>query len=79
MNIEGILIEGIGTGQAFVDINNETLDIRSSEKQGVYQYLYDDDEPNEIYVGMDRDVLYVDKIFIEEKYRKRGIGSKIVK
>lgn len=134
MNIEGILIEGIGTGQAFGDINNETLDIRGSEecllnqryfltiyktdeeldkkeqigiiemtymdvwmaeetgwsifdlfdlidseKQGVYQYLYDDDEPNEIYVGMDRDVLYVDKIFIEEKYRKRGIGSKIVK
>ena len=134
MNIENILIEGVGGGEAIGDIIGEEIDIScsekellnqryfltiyktdeelnkqeaigkiemtymdvwmaeetgysvfdlfdliDSEKQGVYDYLFDDDEPNSEYVGMDRDVLYVDKIFIEKQYRNIGIVSKIVK
>lgn len=133
MDIENILIEGAGSGEAYGDIIDEELDIScsdesllnqkyfltiyktdeelikqerigkiemtymdvlmaeetgwsifdlfdliDSEKQGVYKYLFDDDEPNSNYVGMDRDVLYIDKIFIEKKYRNMGIGSKLV-
>ena len=133
MDIENILIEGAGSGEAYGDIIDEELDIScsdesllnqkyfltiyktdeelikqerigkiemtymdvlmaeetgwsifdlfdliDSEKQGVYKYLFDDDEPNSNYVGMDRDVLYIDKIFIEKKYRKMGFGSKLV-
>lgn len=134
MNIENILIEGAGSGEAIGNINDEGIDIScsdesllnqryfftiyktdnelnkqeqigkvemtymdvwmaeengwsifdlfdliDSEKQGVYEYLFDDDEPNDNYVGMDRDVLYIDEIFIEKKYRNMGIGSIIVK
>ena len=134
MNIENILIEGVGCGEAIGDIIGEEIDIScsekellnqryfltiyktdeelnkqeaigkiemtymdvwmaeetgysvfdlfdliDSEKQGVYDYLFDDDEPNSEYVGLERDVLYVDKIFIEKQYRNIGIGSKIVK
>ncbi len=57
----------------------DLFDLIDSEKQGVYEYLFDDDEPNDNYVGVDRDVLYIDKIFIEKKYRNMGIGSIIVK
>ncbi len=133
MDIENILIEGTGSGEAFGDIIDAELDISSSdetllnqvyfleiyktdedlnkqeqigkiqmtymdvwmteetgysvfdlfdlidsEKQGVYQYLFNNDEPNSNYVGMDTDVIYIDKIFIEKKYRNMGIGSKIV-
>ena len=62
------------TGWSIFDL----FDLIDSEKQGVYKYLFDDDEPNSNYVGMDRDVLYIDKIFIEKKYRNMGIGSKLV-
>lgn len=134
MNIENIIIEGVGCGEAFGDIIDEEIDIScskedllnqryfltiykmdeelnkqekigkiemtymdvwmaeetgysvfdlfdliDSEKQGVYDYLFDYDEPNSEYVGLDRDVLYIDKIFIEKQYRNIGIGSKIVK
>lgn len=33
-----------------------------------------DGEQNDKYVGIDRDVLYIDEIFIEKKYRNMGIG-----
>ncbi len=135
MNIENILIEGDGSGDAYGNINNKEIDIScsnedllnqsyffsiyktddelnkqeqigkvemtymdvymaeetgygvfdlfdliDSEKQGVCEYLFDfDGEQNDKYVGIDRDVLYIDKIFIEEKYRNIGIGSLIVK
>ncbi len=134
MNIQNILIEGAGSGDAYGNINDKEIDIScsyesllnqryfftiyktddelnkqdqigriemtymdvwmaeengwsifdlfdliDSEKQGVYEYLFDDDEPNDNYVGMDRDVLYIDEIFIEKKYRNMGIGSMIVK
>ena len=135
MNIENILIEGTGSGNAFGDINDEEIDIScsdesllnqryfltiyktdeelnkqeeigkiemtymdvwmaeetgygvfdlfdliDSEKQGVCEYLFDfDGEQNDEYVGMERDVLYIDEIFIEKKYRNIGIGSNIVK
>ena len=56
------------------------FDLIDSEKQGVYHYLFDDDdEPNSEYIGMYTDVIYIDEIFIEEKYRHQGIGSIIVK
>ena len=52
------------------------FDLIDSEKQGVYHYLFDeDDEPNSKYIGMYTDVIYIDEIFIEEKYRHQGIGS----
>lgn len=58
----------------------ELFDLLDSEKEGVCEYLFDfDGYPNEEYVGLERDVLYIDKIFIEKKYRNLGIGSKIVK
>lgn len=135
MNIENILVEGVGSGEAFGDIIDEEIDIScsdesllnqryfftiyktdeelnkqeqigkiemtymdvcmaeeigygvfdlfdliDSEKQGVCEYLFDfDGEQNDKYVGIDRDVLYIDEIFIEKKYRNMGIGSKIVK
>lgn len=135
MNIENILIEGAGSGEAFGYIMDEEIDIScsdesllnqryfftiyktdeelnkqeqigkiemtymdvwmaeetgygvfglfdliDSEKQGVCEYLFDfDGERNHKYVGMNRDVLYIDEIFIEKKYRNIGIGSKIVK
>lgn len=135
MDIESILIEGDGSGEAIGDINDEEIDIScsdesllnqkyfltiyktddelnkqeqigriemtymdvwmaeetgygvfdlfdliDSEKQGVCEYLFSfDGEKNDEYVGMDRDVLYIDEIFIEKKYRNMGIGSKIVK
>ncbi len=135
MNIESILIEGAGSGEAIGDINDEEIDIScsnesllnqryfftiyktddelnkqeqigriemtymdvwmaeetgygvfdlfdliDSEKQGVCEYLFSfDGEQNDEYVGMNRDVLYVDEIFIEKKFRNMGIGSKIVK
>lgn len=55
------------------------FDLIDAEKQGVYQYLFDDNEPNDEYIGMDLDVMYIDKIFIEKEYRNIGIGSAIVK
>ena len=135
MEIENILIEGAGSGEAYGNINNKKIDIScsdeellnqryfftiyktddelnkqeqigkiemtymdvymaeetgygvfdlfdliDSEKQGVCEYLFDfDGEQNDKYVGMDRDVLYIDEIFIEKKYRNMGIGSLIVK
>lgn len=135
MDIESILIEGAGSGEAIGDINDEEIDIScsdesllnqryfltiyktddelnkqeqigriemtymdvwmaeetgygvfdlfdliDSEKQGVCEYLFSfDGEKNDEYVGMDRDVIYIDEIFIEKKYRNMGIGSKIVK
>lgn len=135
MDIESILIEGAGSGQAIGDINDEEIDIScsnesllnqgyiftiyktddelnrqeqigriemtymdvwmaeeigygvydlfdliDSEKQGVCEYLFSfDGKQNDEYVGMDRDVLYIDEIFIEKKYRNRGIGSKLIK
>lgn len=56
----------------------DLFDLIDSEKQGVYQYLYDGEEPNDEYVGMYRDVIYIDKVFIEKKYRNLGIGSVII-
>lgn len=135
MDIENILIEGTGSGDAYGDINNKELDFTcsnesllnqqyffalyktddelnkqeqigkiemtymdvwmseevgysvfdlfdliDSEKQGVCEYLFDfDGEPNDKYVGIDKDVLYIDEIFIEKNYRNMGIGSLIVK
>ena len=55
------------------------FDLIDSEKQGVYHYLFEDDEPNDTYVGLDRDVMYIDEIFIEKKYRNLGVGSIIAK
>ena len=64
------------TGYGVFDL----FDLIDSEKQGVCEYLFDfDGEQNDKYVGIDRDVLYIDKIFIEKKYRNVGIGSLIVK
>ena len=58
----------------------ELFDLIDSEKQGVYEYLFDfNGEQNDKYVGIDRDVIYIDEIFIEKKYRNIGIGSLIVK
>lgn len=58
----------------------ELFDLLDSDKEGIYKYLFDSDEfPNDEYVGIGMDVLYIDKIFIEKKYRKLGIGSKIIK
>ena len=55
------------------------FDMIDAEKEGVFNYLFDyNGEANEEYVGMDKDVLYIDKIYIERKYRSDGIGSKIV-
>ena len=55
------------------------FDLIDSEKQGAYHYLFNDNEPNDKYVGMDLDVIYIDKIFIQKEYRNMGIGSTIVK
>ena len=55
------------------------FDLIDAEKQGVCNYLFDDNEPNDEYVGMDLDVIYIDKIFIKKEYRNMGIGSSIVK
>lgn len=64
------------TGYGVFDL----FDLIDSEKQGVCEYLFSfDGEKNDEYVGMDRDVLYIDEIFIEKKYRNIGIGSKLVK
>ena len=64
------------TGWSIFDL----FDLIDSEKQGIYEYLFDEEEePNSDYIGIDRDVLYIDKIFIEKKYRNRGIGTKLVK
>ncbi len=135
MNIESILIECAGNGEAIGDINDEEIDISysdesllnqryfltiyktdeelnkqerigriemtymdvwmaeetgygvfdlfdliDSEKQGVCEYLFSfDGEENDEYVGTDRDVLYIDEIFIEKKYRNIGIGGELVK
>ncbi len=134
MNIEDILIEGVGTGTALGEIRDSILDIScsdedllnkryaieiyktnenldkkeqigkidmtymdvymaeekgfdvfmlfdliDSEKQGVYDYLFEDNEPNDRYVGMDLDVIYIDKIFIKKEYRNMGIGGTIVR
>lgn len=58
----------------------DLFDLIDSEKQRIYKYLFDDDdEPYDDYIGMDRDIIYIDKIFIEKKYRNIGIGSKIVR
>lgn len=57
----------------------DLFDMIDSEKQGVCHYLFDGDEPNENYVGMDEDVIYINNIFIDEKFRNLGIGSIIVK
>ena len=57
----------------------DLFDMIDSEKQGVCHYLFDGDEPNENYVGMDEDVIYINKIFIDKKFRNLGIGSVIVK
>ena len=55
------------------------FDMIDAEKEGVSNYLFDySGEANEEYVGMDKDILYIDKIYIERKYRNDGIGSKIV-
>lgn len=54
------------------------FDLIDSEKQGVYQYLFNDDEPNDEYVGTDLDVIYIDKIYLQKKYRNMGIGSTII-
>ena len=55
------------------------FDMIDDDKQGIYQYLFDNlEEPNDQYVGMDTNVLYIDKIYIEKKYRNMGIGKKIV-
>lgn len=57
----------------------DLFDLIDSEKQGVYNYLFNDfEESNSDYVGMDMDVIYIDEIFIKNKYRKMGIGSKLV-
>ena len=64
------------TGYGVFDL----FDLIDSEKQGVCEYLFDfDGKQNYEYVGIDRDVLYIDEIFIENKYRNMGIGSLIVK
>lgn len=55
------------------------FDLIDSEKQGVYHYLYGNGERNMEYVGMDSDVIYIDKIFIEKKYRNKGIGGAILR
>ena len=55
------------------------FDLIDSEKQGVYNYLFDGNEPNDEYVGMDLDVIYIDKIFIKKEYRNKGIGSAIIR
>lgn len=57
----------------------DLFDMIDSEKQGVCHYLFDGDEPNENYVGMDEDVIYINKIFIDKDFRNLGIGSVIVK
>ena len=46
------------------------FDLIDSEKQCAYHYLFNDIEPNDKYVGMDLDVIYIDKIFITKEYRK---------
>ena len=134
MDIEDILIEGVGTGTALGEIRDSILDIScsdedllnkryaieiyktnenldkkeqigkidmtymdvymaeekgfdvfmlfdliDSEKQGVYDYLFEDNEPNDRYVGMDLDVIYIDKIFIKKEYRNMGIGGTVVR
>lgn len=55
------------------------FDMIDSEKQGVCDYLFDGDEPNEKYVGMDEDVIYINKILIEKDFRNLGLGSMIVR
>lgn len=57
----------------------DLFDMIDSEKQGVCHYLFDGDEPNENYVGIDEDVIYINKIFIDKDFRNLGIGSIIVK
>ncbi len=58
----------------------DLFDLIDSEKQGICEYLFEcDGNQNDKYVGMDRDVLYIDEIFIEKNYRNIGIGSKLVK
>lgn len=57
----------------------DLFDMIDSEKQGVCDYLFDGDESNEDYVGMDEDVIYINKIFIEKDFRNLGMGSIIVK
>ena len=55
------------------------FDMIDAEKQDVGHYLFNSfEEKNDDYVGMDKDVLYIDKIYIEKKYRNMGIGKKIV-
>ncbi|MBE5821549.1 MAG: GNAT family N-acetyltransferase [Clostridiales bacterium] len=71
----------------YMDVNMATdmdysiydlFDLIDSEKQGICEYLYDGDDFNDDYVGADLDILYIDRIFIEKKYRNNGIGSLIV-
>lgn len=55
------------------------FDMIDADKQDVGRYLFDSyQEKNDNYVGIDKDVLYIDKIYIEKKYRNIGIGKKIV-
>ena len=55
------------------------FDMIDADKQDVGRYLFDSyEEKNDNYVGMDKDVLYIDKLYIEKKYRNMGIGKKIV-
>ena len=55
------------------------FDMIDADKQDVGRYLFDSyQEKNDNYVGMDKDVLYIDKIYIEKKYRNKGLGRKIV-
>ena len=45
------------------------FDMIDADKQDVGRYLFDSyEEKNDNYVGMDKDVLYIDKIYIEKKY-----------
>lgn len=67
------LSEEVGYGIAYV------FDAISTEKQGIKEYLFDEDDmPNDEYVGYNKDVLYIDEIFIKNKYRNLGIGSQIL-
>lgn len=63
------------TGYGVFDL----FDLKDSEKEGVCKYLFDfDGNQNDEYVGIDKDVIYIDEIFIEKKYRNMGIGSRVV-
>lgn len=63
------------TGYGVFDL----FDLKDSEKEGVCKYLFDvDGNQNDEYVGIDKDVIYIDEIFIEKKYRNMGIGSMVV-